>query len=198
MGPGDMTEVMPPHALTVHTLGHGTRAIEAFLEVVRGHRLRCVVDVRRFPGSNRHPQFSREALAEALRLAGVEYVWEGEALGGRRSPSDHSRHSAIRSASFRAYADHMATEAFRLGLDRLLKHASASPTGILCAETLPWRCHRFFIADALVARGARVLHALSPGRSDEHRLHPMARIEGSMLVYDGRASGESLLFPEAT
>ena len=159
------------------------------------------MDVRRYPGSRRLPHFGREALARELERAGIEYVFEGEALGGRRLPSPRSRHTALRSAAFRGYADHMETETFRGGCERVLAAARDSATSVMCAETLPWKCHRFLLSDALVARGAKVVHLIRPGESREHELSPDAHVAGATVVYDRGArasdpSGPTLPFPD--
>jgi uncharacterized protein (DUF488 family) len=186
-----------PAVAHVRTVGHGARPIGELIEVLASFGIHRLVDVRRYPGSRLHPHFGRDALAASLEKAGIEYVFEGEALGGRRSPSPGSRHTAVRSAQFRGYADHMETEEFRSGRDRLLAMARETPTAVMCAETLPWKCHRSFLSDALVARGAAVTHLLRPGEAREHSLSAAARVEGESVVYDragkGSASGGARL-----
>lgn len=146
-----------------------------------------LVDVRRFPGSRRHPQFSREALARSLEAAGIAYRHEPD-LGGRRDPAPDSPNVAWRNAGFRGYADHMASSEFAAALQRLLE--APERTAILCAEAVPWRCHRQLIADALVARGARVLHILGPGRHEPHALNPDAVVGADgTVIYPGRGQG---------
>jgi uncharacterized protein (DUF488 family) len=147
--------------------------------------VRRLVDVRRYPGSRRHPQFSRDALRASLESEGIEYLHAPE-LGGRRTPLPDSPNTAWRSASFRAYADHMASEEFRSWLARLIGWAPGGDTAVMCAEAVPWRCHRQLIADALVARGVQVMNILSQGRADPHELNPMGRIapDGS-VTYPG-------------
>lgn len=168
----------------IHTIGHGNRSIEEFIGLLREAGIGCLVDVRAYPASRRHPQFSQEALAASLAEAGVRYVWEGKALGGRRKPAESSPHVAFRNPSFRAYADHMATENFQEGLDRLLALARAARTVFMCAERLPWQCHRNLIADSIAARGIPVLHLLGPGKSSSHAVSRLARSDGTRLVYD--------------
>jgi uncharacterized protein (DUF488 family) len=170
--------------VVVHTLGHSTLSVEDLLALVRRHGVGTIADVRRYPGSRRHPQFGREALAAALAAAGVAYVWLPD-LGGRRRARPDSPHAAWRSDSFRAYADHMETPAFAAALDHLLRVARTAPTAVLCAEAVPWRCHRQLIADALVVRGVDVRHIMGHGAPAPHRLTPFARIDGTRLVYDG-------------
>lgn len=170
---------------TVFTIGHSTRTLDEFLALLRAHGIRAVVDVRRFPGSRRHPRFSREALAASLRAAGIDYLHE-EALGGRRPVAVGSPNGAWRNRAFQGYADHMATAAFGRALARLESAAVARPTAILCAEAVPWRCHRNLIADALTVRGTQVLHILSASHARPHTLHAAARVAADgTLTYPG-------------
>jgi uncharacterized protein (DUF488 family) len=169
--------------VTVYTLGHSTRSAEEFQALLAKHDVRGIADVRRYPASRRHPHFAREALAAALAERGVAYAWL-PALGGRRSPRPDSPHVAWREPAFRAYADHMESEEFRAGLDELLALARVRPTAVLCAEAVPWRCHRQLIADALVARGITVLHVTGPGTPSAHALSRHARLDGDRLIYD--------------
>jgi uncharacterized protein (DUF488 family) len=168
------------------TVGHGTRSTDELLAVLRSGGVGRVVDVRRFPGSRRHPQFGRDALAAALAAAGVGYEWAGEALGGRRSGVEPSRHPALRNASFRAYADHMDTAEFRTALARLLDEVRAGPPpAVLCAETLWWRCHRRLIADAAVLAGTPVTHLVDEKTHTAHELSKDARPDDEgRPVYD--------------
>jgi uncharacterized protein (DUF488 family) len=174
---------------TIFTIGHGNRAIGEFVALLREAEIECLVDVRAYPVSRRHPQFAREALAKSLTQAGIRYAWEGKSLGGRRKLAKDSPHIALKSLGFRAYADYMATEEFGTGLDRLLEVERAVRPAIMCAERLPWECHRNLIADSLSVRGVRVLHLMGPGESREHALSPLARKDGERLVYD---AGEQL------
>ncbi|HEX6104921.1 MAG TPA: DUF488 domain-containing protein [Gemmatimonadales bacterium] len=169
-------------AATVWTVGHSTRPLEAFLELLDGNGIEAVADVRRYPGSRRWPHFAREPLATALESRGLCYIWFPE-LGGRRTPKPDSTNTAWRSAAFRGYADHMATEAFAEGLDRLVNLASGLRTAILCAETLWWRCHRGLIADVLRWLRFDVIHILGPGATAPHPYTAAARIVGGRLTY---------------
>lgn len=169
---------------TVHTIGHGNRAADEFVALLQQARIERLVDVRAFPASRRHPQFAREALERALAEARIEYLWEGVALGGRRRPAPGSPNSALRNASFRAYADHMMRSAFQEGLERVIRLAGEKPTAIMCAERLPWHCHRYLIADSLVARDIPVLHIVSAGALQRHALNRLARVDGNVLIYD--------------
>jgi uncharacterized protein (DUF488 family) len=147
--------------------------------------------VRRFPGSRRHPHFSRQSLEQGLPAAGIRYVWEGDRLGGWRRARRDSPHTAIEAEGFRGYADHMETELFRRGVESLLALAIESPAAVMCAERLPWRCHRFFLADYLVLRGVQVIHVIETRQLQEHRMNPMARREGERLVYDRKSLAPS-------
>jgi uncharacterized protein (DUF488 family) len=168
----------------VHTLGHSTRPQGELVALLVGHGIGGVADVRRFPASRRHPHFGAEALSQALARAGIRYDWLPE-LGGRRPARGDSPHTAWRNPSFRGYADHMETAEFQQGLDRLVALARERPTAILCAEAVPWRCHRQLIADALVAQGIAVRHIVAPGEATAHRLSATARVEDRRIVYDG-------------
>lgn len=183
-------------SLRVYTVGHSTRPIGDLLGLLHEHAVASVVDVRRFPGSRRHPQFSQEALKASLAGEGIAYLHKVE-LGGRRSLREGragSPNTGWRNASFRAYADHMDSVGFRSALAELIDHASKHRTAIMCAEVLPHRCHRRLIADALVARGAEVVHIIGPRRTEVHLLNPQAHV-----LEDGRlryvASVQAELFP---
>ena len=169
-------------AATVWTIGHSTRSLEDFLELLAENRIEAVADVRRHPGSRRWPHFSRESLGPALESRGLLYLWLPE-LGGRRTPKADSRNTAWRSSAFRGYADYMETEAFADGLERLINLASGLQTAILCAESLWWRCHRGLIADVLLWLGFEVIHILGPGSTATHPYTPAARIVGGRLSY---------------
>jgi uncharacterized protein (DUF488 family) len=169
----------------IFTIGHGNRPIEELLALLKEAGIECLVDVRAYPASRRHPQFAREALERSLARAGIRYVWEGKALGGRRRPSKDSRHVALRSPAFRAYADHMEGAEFRAGAARLVDLSRSTRVSVMCAERLPWQCHRFLISDFLVASGERVCHLVGEGSAREHGLNTVARLRGGELVYDG-------------
>jgi uncharacterized protein (DUF488 family) len=152
------------------TVGHSTHPAERFAALLEAHRVVALADVRRYPGSRRNPQFNADALRERLAEAGVSYEPFGEELGGRRRGRRDSPHTGLRVASFRAYADHMDTEEFRAGLERLEAVARGRRTAIMCAEAEWRRCHRRLISDALSERGWRVLHIRPNGRLEEHEL----------------------------
>ena len=184
---------MPP----VFTVGHSTRPIEDLLALLAEQGVQTLVDVRRFPGSRRHPQYSRDALAASLAAAGIMYVHE-PGLGGRRAARPDSPHTAWRVEAFRGYADYMETPEFQAALERLIQRAEGQTVAILCAEAVPWRCHRRLISDALVARGVQVMHILGPGRTNPHELDPNARLlPGGRLLYAGPEDPQASLFADA-
>ena len=171
--------------MVVYTVGHSTLPLDDFVALLGAHGVAGIADVRRFPASRRQPHFAREALSRALARAGLEYAWL-PGLGGRRRSRAGSPHVAWRSQSFRAYADHMETAEFAAELARLLALAAARRTAVMCAEAVPWRCHRQLVADALVARAIEVRHVISAAAAPEpHRLTAFARLEGERVVYDG-------------
>src|SRR5687768_2689545 len=164
----------------IYTIGHSTRSLAELAGLLREHGITRLADIRRFPGSRRHPHFSKESLEHNLPRAGVEYV-HFEALGGRRRPVKKSRNLGWESEQFRGYADYMASSEFREAVQRLLD--SDRPTAVMCAEAVPWNCHRNLLSDDLVRRGIEVIHITGPGKSHAHKLNAMARIEGDCVVY---------------
>lgn len=167
----------------IWTVGHSNRDPSDFLGLLDGAGVEQIADVRRFPGSRRQPHFGADALREALAERGIAYV-HLPALGGRRgAPADDSPNTGWRVASFGAYADHMATEAFRGGLEQLERAALERRTAMMCSEAVPWRCHRRLVADALVVRGWEVLDVVAPGRVAPHALTDFARVCDGALTY---------------
>jgi uncharacterized protein (DUF488 family) len=164
------------------TIGHSNRPIAEFLELLALHGVELLADVRKMPGSRANPQFGGEELAKSLREAGVGYV-HLPGLGGLRRGSKNSPNGGWRNASFRAFADYMLTPEFDSSLADLIARAALQRTAIMCAEAVPWRCHRSLIADALVVRGIRVEHILSKTRTDRHSLHDWAKADGTRLTY---------------
>ena len=164
------------------SIGHSTRPIETFLSLLRDNGVRALADVRLIAGSRRHPQFGHDALARSLADAGIGYE-HMPALGGRRRASADSLNTAWQNASFRGYADYMQTNDFSRALDRLIDGATRGPTAIMCAEAVPWRCHRSLIADALVARGHDVRDITGTSPPKLHRLTPWARVDGGRVSY---------------
>ena len=173
-----------PHRHALWTIGHGTRTADALIELLRTHGIRRLVDVRTIPRSRHNPQFNREALPETLRAANIDYV-HLPGLGGLRRPRPDSVNTGWTNAGFRGYADYMETESFGHALEELLDLARGEATAIMCAETLPWRCHRSLIADALMARSIDVRHILSATSADAHVLTPWARVDGVRVTYPG-------------
>jgi uncharacterized protein (DUF488 family) len=167
---------------TVWTVGHSTRPLGEFLEVLAAYRIELVADVRRFPGSRRQPQYQQPALEAALHRAGIGYVWLPD-LGGRRQPVSDTLNIAWRHPAFRGYADYLAGEEFAAGLVELLTLAGGLRTAVMCAELLWWRCHRRMIADVLVSLGAHVIHIRDVKTAEAHRLRAPARLLRGVLSY---------------
>jgi uncharacterized protein (DUF488 family) len=167
----------------IWTIGHSTRTIDVFVSLLEENGIKLVADVRRLPGSKRYPQFNREMLAKSLTEHGIRYEHFPE-LGGRRKAKKNSHNTAWRNASFRGYADHMETEEFRAGAERLVDLANkAGPTAIMCAEAVWWRCHRGLISDYLKARGIEVMHILDANKTEPHPYTSAARFIGGKLSY---------------
>jgi Protein of unknown function, DUF488 len=164
------------------TIGHSTHPIDQFIELLRQHGVERLVDIRTIPRSRRNPQFNREALAKSVEDQGIGYVHLKE-LGGLRHPRRDSINTGWRNAGFRGYADYMQTAEFEEALRRLLQLCEGKRCAAMCAEAVPWRCHRSLLADALVARGIPVEHILSGRRRNVHSLTPFARIENGRLIY---------------
>ncbi len=167
---------------TIYTIGHSTRSSEQFLDLLRAHGIEELVDVRTVPKSRHNPQFGQEELAASLKQAGIDYVHLGK-LGGLR----HSRKASVnlgwQNLSFRGYADYMATSEFQEGLDELKAIAEKKRVAIMCAEALPWRCHRSLTADALTAQGWQVLHIQSRKTASPHELTPFLKVQDGKLTY---------------
>jgi uncharacterized protein (DUF488 family) len=169
-------------AIHLWTIGHSTRTIEEFLRVLAAYGIETLADVRRFPGSRRHPQFGAEALAASLRAEDIEYAWI-EQLGGRRRLREPAASSAWRHPSFQAYAEHIDSDEFAQGIDQLLHLAAASRTAIMCSELLWWRCHRAIISDVLLFSGVPVTHILTETKSSPHSYTSPARVVDGELTY---------------
>ncbi len=175
----------------VLTIGHSNRTLEAFLELLRAHGAERVVDVRTIPRSRRNPQFSRETLPGKLRAAGIGYVHLAK-LGGLRRARCDSPNTGWRNSSFRGFADYMQTLDFEAGLRRLIKLVKQKRSAMLCAEAVPWRCHRSLISDALVVRGIPVEHIMSGKRRRTHSLTGFARVRGKRITYPPAKAGSKL------
>jgi len=166
----------------VWSLGHSTRTLAELVALCHAHGILCLVDVRRYPVSRRHPHFARESLALELPRAGLRYVHLVD-LGGHREPRPDSRHVALPAGPFRGYADHMETSAFGAALAHLVTLARARPTAVMCAEARFEDCHRRLLCDRLVAAGVKVLHARDERTVEPHRLAREAVLEQGRLVY---------------
>jgi len=171
------------------TIGHSTRPIEAFIELLQTHDIHLLEDVRTIPYSRRNPQFHTDALAESLVRAGLQYQ-HLPTLGGRRKSRPDSVNRGWRNAGFRGYADYMQTDTFWGALEELMAYGTSAPTAIMCAEAVPWRCHRSLVADALVTRGWTVRHILSGAEAPPHQITPFARIMNDTLTYPEQTSQE--------
>jgi uncharacterized protein (DUF488 family) len=172
------------------TIGHSTRSLEEFLALLAREGVTHLVDVRSYPSSRRYPHFNGAELEKSLGAVGIKYSHAPD-LGGRRRARKDSHNTEWRNESFRGYADYMETPRFHAALDDLLRVAHSEPTVIMCAEAVPWRCHRSLISDAATARGVSVWHILDAG-AQEHRLTSFARIEAGRVRYD--ASTQKDLF----
>lgn len=167
----------------IWTVGHSTREIDVFIALLEANRIKLVADVRLLPGSKRFPQFNQEVLVKSLGQRGIRYEHFPE-LGGRRKPRANSRNTVWRNEAFRGYADHMETEEFQKGIDRLVDLAlEIGPTAIMCAEAVWWRCHRALISDFLKARGVEVRHILDLGKIQPHPFTSAARMVHGELTY---------------
>ena len=180
----------PPEQISIATVGHSTHPIEEFVGILQTHDVRQLVDVRTMPRSRRVPHFNEENLAASLQAARILYR-HMPGLGGLRHPKRDSTNTGWRNASFRGYADYMQTPEFRENLEKLIELAAQSPTAIMCAEAVPWRCHRSLIADALMARGIPVTEILSATQSRPHTLSPFAQVSGTEVTYPAALAEES-------
>ena len=164
----------------IWTIGHSTRSLDELIALLQENGVERLADIRRYPGSRRYPHFSKESLERELPARGIEYVHLAE-LGGRRKPLPDSPNHGLRNEQFRAYADYMATAGFRAAVDRLL--AAEKRTAYMCAEAVPWRCHRNLLSDELLRRGIEVTHILGTGQTQRHEMNKLARVEGDRIVY---------------
>ena len=168
--------------LTIWTVGHSTRPIGEFTDFMRAHEIRLLVDVRTIPRSRHNPQFNTDTLTLSLHDVGIQYHHLPE-LGGLRKPKKDSFNDGWRNASFRGYADYMQTDEFFKALEALTAESRLQPSTIMCAEAVPWRCHRSLIADALVTRGWEVKHIMGPDKATPHILTSFAHFEKGTLTY---------------
>jgi uncharacterized protein (DUF488 family) len=171
----------------VLTIGHSTRTLEEFIGLLQAHSTARVMDVRTVPRSRHNPQFNKTSLPRALKKAGLGYV-HLPGLGGLRHAKRDSLNVGWRNASFRGYADYMQTPEFEQSLEELIRLANQDRIALMCAEAVPWRCHRSLIADALLVRGIRTEDIMSPTRRQVHTLTPFAKVRGTMITYPAEVS----------
>ena len=169
-------------ASPILTIGHSTRSLEDFVELLKAHGVERLVDIRTIPRSRHNPQFNGDSLPAALRAAGIGYRHMKE-LGGLRHPHKDSPNTGWRNAGFRGFADYMQTEAFAAALAALAEEARGQRIAIMCAEAVPWRCHRSLVADALTVKGVPVEHIMGKARRDPHHVTPFAKIAGGRITY---------------
>lgn len=169
---------------TIHTVGHSTLPLEDFIALLKAHGVRKLVDVRTVPKSRHNPQFGQDSLAPGLREAGLTYRHVA-ALGGLRHSRKDSVNTAWRNKSFRGYADYMQTPEFAEAVDDLAERGHTNDLAIMCAEAVPWRCHRSLISDALLVRGVEVLDIMSPASAKPHTMTSFALVRGKIITYPG-------------
>jgi hypothetical protein len=177
-----MKERASPTKPIVMTIGHSTRPVRDFIRLLKAHEVKRLVDVRTVPRSRHNPQFNRTALSPALHSARLHYTYMA-GLGGFRHARPDSLNAGWHNASFRGFADYMQTPAFRINLDNLIGLAKSERIAIMCAEAVPWRCHRSLIADALLARGIEVQEITSGTSTRPHTLTPWGKITGGQVTY---------------
>jgi uncharacterized protein (DUF488 family) len=174
----------PATDMTIFTIGHSTRPIDEFINILKALDIKLVADVRTIPKSRHNPQFNGDALAKSLKESGLDYVHMTR-LGGLRHPMKNSHNRAWKNDSFRGFADYMQTEDFEIGLAELLEKAQKQQTVVLCAEAVPWHCHRSLIGDALLVRGVKVVDIISESTRRDHALTPWAAVNGTRVTYPG-------------
>ena len=182
-----MSNQPPPQTVywpegAIFTVGHSTLPLEQFIALLEAYGIACLADVRTVPRSRHNPQFNADSLRPPLRERNIDYV-ALRALGGLRHPRKDSPNTGWRNESFRGYADYMQTEEFARGLDELISLSRGNRTAIMCAEAVPWRCHRSLVADALFIRGIPVIEVLSSSSYRDHKLTPFARVHGMSISY---------------
>ncbi|WP_029145178.1 DUF488 family protein [Microbacterium luticocti] len=173
---------------TVWTIGHSTRTLDEFAGLLAENGVRGIVDVRTVPRSRHTPQFNADTLGDALAARDIAYCHLG-ALGGLRHTTKASTNTGWRNASFRGYADYMQTPEFAAGLDELMHIAGERPTAIMCAEAVPWRCHRSLVGDALLVRGIHVVDIMGAGKTRDETITPFAHVEGTTITYPPEPEG---------
>lgn len=168
--------------MKIYTIGHSTHPVDIFVNILKAYGIKQLVDIRTIPRSRHNPQYEMHALRDALGRHGIEYLWL-EGLGGLRHTTGDSVNSAWRNKSFRGYADYMQTQDFTQALDELIQLAKNDTTAIMCAEAVPWRCHRSLVGDALLIREVEVVDILSEKSSQPHKITPFARVSGLEITY---------------
>jgi uncharacterized protein (DUF488 family) len=175
---------MPPHP--VCTIGHSNRTIEEFIALLRQNGIDCLLDIRTVPKSRHNPQFGQDQLAPSLAAAGIEYRYL-RGLGGLRRPRKDSQNAGWRNTSFRGYADYMQTEEFAANVDAVIELTASRTCVLMCAEAVPWRCHRSLVADALLVRGVPVDDIIDARQRRPHKLTPFAHVDGLAITYPPEA-----------
>src|SRR5450756_1448344 len=176
----------------IKTIGHSTHTLEEFIRLLQVHGATCVVDVRTVPRSRHNPQFNKDSLPQSLQQAGLGYV-HTPGLGGLRHAQRDSPNMGWRNVSFRGFADYMQTPEFAQSLEELIRLARQDRIVLMCAEAVPWRCHRSLIADALLVRGIRTEDIMSPTRRTVHTLTPFAKVCGTTITYPAEVSRSNLI-----
>lgn len=169
------------------TVGHSTRSIKEFIDLLKSNGVKLLIDIRTIPKSKRNPQFNTDALAKSLDAAKIDY-FHLKGLGGLRKPKRDSKNLGWRNESFRGYADYMQTPEFGDALGRAIELAERKPVALMCAEAVPWRCHRSLVADALMARGIEVFEIVSKSQPKLHKMTPFARVAGTEVTYPSETS----------
>lgn len=171
-----------PNELVVYTIGHSTRSLEEFIDILNSFKINLVVDVRTVPHSKHNPKFNRNSLSETLKTKGIKYILLPE-LGGLRRPRENSVNLALKNKSFQGYADFMQTKEFSENLLKLIALTRENQLVIMCAEAVPWRCHRTLLSDALSIRKFKVKHILNENNYINHEINPLVQIEGTKISY---------------
>ncbi len=171
-----------PNELVVYTIGHSTRSLDEFIDILNSFKINLVVDVRTVPHSKHNPKFNRNSLSETLKTKGIKYILLPE-LGGLRRPRENSINLALKNKSFQGYADFMQTKEFSENLLKLIALTRENQLVIMCAEAVPWRCHRTLLSDALSIRKFKVKHILNENNYINHEINPLAQIEGTKISY---------------
>lgn len=179
------------HNITIFTIGHSTRSVQEFIELLQHYGINHVVDIRTIPRSRHNPQFNEKELEKSLKHYKISYTHMKD-LGGLRHTTKDSVNTAWRNASFRGYADYMQTDSFKKGIEQLLDYAAHGHIVIMCAEAVPWRCHRSLIGDALVIRGITVEDIFSITSAKPHQLTPWAQVQGHTITYPGNDDNKQL------